>query len=245
VAIGGATGEERSRRIFLELARWPDDTRGSIHDHPTWHYSSRPLVDKKSPPKHLPEDVPQGSATEAFALSLSVASDPRASASERAVALCWIFHLVGDMHQPLHSVSQVSSRFPEGDRGGGLQYVRDPQTNQPVTLHWFWDDRVSREGEPNQAVQRADELMRRLPRTQFKELRPFQVAADFSAWTQESHQIAATLAYGPDLNASDSAATANKPSQRYLEQTQDAAEKRLTLAGYRLTEVLRRAFARQ
>src|SRR5688500_13078360 len=64
VAIGGARGEERGRRIFLELARWPDDTRGSVHDHPTWHYSSRPLIDKASPPSQTPEDVPQGSATE-------------------------------------------------------------------------------------------------------------------------------------------------------------------------------------
>jgi hypothetical protein len=243
VAIGGARGEERNRRIFLELARWPDDTRGSMHDHPTWHYSSYPLLNKTSPPPRLPADVPQGSATEAFALNLSVAADPGASATERAVALCWVFHLVGDMHQPLHSVSQVSSRFPEGDRGGNLQYVRDPQTNEPVSLHWLWDDIVSSNDEPGQAMQRAGELTRRLPRTQFKELKPFEAAGEFSGWVQESRDIAATLAYGPDLSAADSAATALKPSQRYLEQATDRAEKRLTLAGYRLTEVLRRAFS--
>lgn len=242
VAIGRATGEERAKRIFLELARWPDDTRGSVHDHPTWHYSSRPLISTASPPPQSPEDVPQGAATEAFALNLNVASDPRASAAERAVALCWVFHLVGDMHQPLHSVSQVSKRFPDGDRGGGLQYVRDPQTNEPVTLHWYWDDAVSREGEPDQAMQRAEELMRRLPRARFKELQPFRSASEFSAWAQESHQLAATLAYGADLSASDSAASASKLSQRYVEQSSAVAEQRLTLAGYRLTEVLRRAF---
>lgn len=244
VAIGRATGDERAKRIFLELARWPDDTRGSVHDHPTWHYSSRPLISAASPPPQSPQDVPQGAATEAFALNLNVASDPRAPAAERAVALCWVFHLVGDMHQPLHSVSQVSKRFPDrdGDRGGGLQYVRDPQTDKPVTLHWYWDDVVSRDGEPDQAVQRAEELMRRLPRARFKELKPFQSTAEFSAWTQESHQLAATLAYGPDLTAGDSAASAAKLSQRYVEQSSAVAAQRLTLAGYRLTEVLRRAF---
>lgn len=245
VAMGGARGEERNRRIFLELARWPDDARGSIHDHPTWHYSSRPLINPASPPPQLLEDVPQGSALEAFALNLNVASDPRAPAGERAVALCWVFHLVGDMHQPLHSVSQVSKRFPEGDRGGGLQFVRDPESNEPVTLHWFWDDRVSREGEPVQALQRATDLMRRLPRAQFKELQPFRNASEFSAWAQESYELAGKQAYGPDLNASDAAATAPKLSSRYLEQSTDIAEKRLTLSGYRLTEVLRRAFGRE
>lgn len=242
VAIGRAGGEERGRRIFLELARWPDDTRGSIHDHPTWHYWSRPIVDTKSPPSKLPEDVAQGSALEAFALNLSVASDPRAPAGERAVALCWIFHLVGDMHQPLHSVSQVSKRFPDGDRGGSLQFVRDPIDNQPVTLHWYWDDIVSRDGEPDPATHRARELMTRLPRTQFKELKAFRSATEFATWIQESHQLASTLAYGPDLHASDTAATAPELSKHYIDQSRHVAEQRLTLSGYRLTEALRWAF---
>ncbi|GFE91642.1 S1/P1 nuclease [Steroidobacter agaridevorans] len=241
VAIGRAKGEERGRRIFLELARWPDDTRGSIHDHPTWHYWSRPIVDKSSPPAKLPEDVPEGAAYEAFALNLSVASDPRASASERAVALAWIFHLVGDIHQPLHSVSQVSKRFPEGDRGGSLQFVLDPVAAEPVSLHWYWDDRVSRDGEPELAMERGEDLMRRVPRSQFR-LQPFKSATEFSEWARESYQLATTLAYGPDLRASDSAKTAPEQPKRYLDESLQVAEQRLTLAGYRLTEVLRWAF---
>jgi hypothetical protein len=241
VAIGGAKGEERGRRIFLELARWPDDTRGSIHDHPTWHYSSRPLINEASPPSNTPADIAQGSAIEAFALNLSVSADSRASATDRAVALCWVFHLVGDMHQPLHAVSQVSKRFPEGDRGGGMQFIRDARTNEPITLHWFWDDAVSREGEPEAAMRRATELMRKLPRSQFKELKAFQNPSEFSAWAQESHDLAATVSYGPELTASDSKDQAPKPSARYLDLTTQVSEKRLTLSSYRLTDVLRGA----
>lgn len=245
VAIGRATGRERGRRIFLELARWPDDIRGGIHDHPTWHYWSRPIVDSTSPPPKIPADVPEGSAMEAFALNLSVASDPRASAGERAVALGWIFHLVGDMHQPLHAVSQVSKRFPEGDRGGSMQYVIDPLDREPRSLHWYWDDSVSRDGEPDLVTQRAADLMRRLPRTQFKALQPFQNPAEFSTWAQESHDLATTVAYGPDLRTGDSAAKASELPKPYLDRSQPVAEQRLTLAGYRLAEVLRWAFRRE
>jgi len=241
VAIDQARDEERARRVFLELARWPDDTRGSIHDHPTWHYWSRPIVDKSSPPAQMPRDVPEGSAYEAFALNLSVASDARASASERAVALSWIFHLVGDIHQPLHSVSQVSKRFPTGDRGGSLQFVLDPADREPTSLHWFWDDRVSRDGEPELAMKHAEDLMHRVPRSQFR-LQPFTSATEFTEWAKESHELASTVAYGPDLQASDSAATAPEQSKRYLDQSLEVAEQRLTLAGYRLTEVLRWTF---
>jgi hypothetical protein len=243
VAVGSARGEERGRRIFLELARWPDDTRGSIHDHPTWHYSSRPLIDEAAPPP-TSANVPTGSATEAFALSFSVASDAGASAAERAVALCWVFHLVGDMHQPLHSASQFSKRFPTGDRGGNLQYVRDPQTNEPMSLHWFWDDAASREDQPDEVLRRAEDFMRRLPRAQFRELKPFQGPGDFSAWVAESYELAESIAYGPELQASVAPNQAVKPSQRYLDLTTEVAQKRLTLASYRLTDVLRSALRR-
>ena len=43
----------------------------------------------------------------------------------RSVHLCWLLHLVGDSHQPLHSSSLVTrQRFPEGDRGGNLFSAR-------------------------------------------------------------------------------------------------------------------------
>lgn len=241
VAIGRERGDERGRRIFLELARWPDDARGSSYDHPTWHYWSRPIIDKSSPPPQPPRDVPEGSGYEAFALNLSVASDARASAGERAVALAWIFHLVGDMHQPLHSVSQFSKRFPEGDRGGSRQFVLNPFDREPVTLHWFWDDSVSRDSEPELAFKRADDLMSRVPRKRFS-LQPFKSAAEFSEWAKESYQLGITVAYGPDLQASDSASNAPEQSKEYIDQSLEVAEQRLTLAGYRLTEVLRWVF---
>lgn len=242
VAIGRARGEERGRRIFLELARWADDTRGSIHDHPTWHYSSRPLIDESSPPPGPVDDTPQGSAIEAFALNFSVASDARAPQGERAISVCWIFHLIGDMHQPLHSVSQYSKRFATGDRGGNHQYVRDPQTDEPVTLHSYWDDVANREDDIDEVMRRAGDLMRRWPRARFKELQAFNGSADFTTWAQESYDMAERVAYGPELKASDKADEAPKVSQRYLDLSRDAAEKRLTLASYRLTDVLRRAF---
>src|SRR5205823_4340914 len=39
---------------------------------------------------------------------------------ERAIALAWILHLVGDLHQPLHNAALFSNHFdgPSGDRGG-------------------------------------------------------------------------------------------------------------------------------
>jgi hypothetical protein len=38
-------------------------------------------------------------------------------AERRAVALAWLFHLVGDIHQPLHTTELFSVEYPNGDRG--------------------------------------------------------------------------------------------------------------------------------
>ena len=36
----------------------------------------------------------------------------------KSIALRWIIHFVGDMHQPLHDTNMFNEDFPNGDRGG-------------------------------------------------------------------------------------------------------------------------------
>jgi S1/P1 Nuclease len=57
----------------------------------------------------------------------------------KAIALAWLFHLVGDIHQPLHTAQLFTVEYPEGDRGGNDICVRVTQAGQPMDLHRFWD----------------------------------------------------------------------------------------------------------
>lgn len=238
VAVGRATGEERDRRLFMELARWPDDVRGGAQDHPTWHHALRPVSDQRNPPPKAPSPQSAGAANEAFALNVKVASDPNAPASDRAMAIAWVFHIAGDIHQPLHTAQLFSSRFPNGDRGGGLQHVRDPKTGEPISLHWFWDDSVNRDGEPEKAEARARDLTQRYPRASFPELGKTPAEAEaFAAWGEESYRLAAPLAYRSDLVSADSAAQAPNLPKAYVDDVTAQAERRLTLAGHRLADV--------
>src|SRR3546814_8695830 len=68
VAAGRSMGDERTLRIFLEIARWADDIRGSEYDHPTWHYLFRPVIDANDPPSKGAPYVTSGNAPEALAL---------------------------------------------------------------------------------------------------------------------------------------------------------------------------------
>jgi S1/P1 Nuclease len=36
----------------------------------------------------------------------------------KAIALAWLFHLVGDIHQPLHTAQLFTADYPQDDRDG-------------------------------------------------------------------------------------------------------------------------------
>src|SRR5262249_1359692 len=137
-----------------------------------------------------------------------------------------------------------SKSFPTGDRGGTLQFVKDPQTTETVTLHWFWDDAVNRAGEAEAVTARARELESALPRAALPELATGAHAGDFAAWAAESHALAKSLAYRPGLSAGASKETAATLPADYVEAASRAAERRAVIAGHRLADLLREALAR-
>jgi hypothetical protein len=235
VAAGHAGGESRSLRIFMEMARWSDDIRRGAYDHPTWHYASKPLVDARHPPKLPPRESSAGSALEALTLNLSVLRDPRAPSAERALALCWLFHLVGDIHQPLHAADEYSTNYPNGDKGGNLQFVRDPQTQQNVSLHAYWDGAVNRD--IDQVAVHAAELRTEFPRGKFAELGRGP-ADDFAGWQSESFNLAKSQVYRADLVTSGSESSAPLLAAGYVSNATQVASARLTLSAYRLADLI-------
>src|SRR5262249_6321095 len=64
-----------------------------------------------------------------------VATDP----GRKAIALAWLFHLVGDIYQPLHTAQSFTVEYPQGDRGGKENCIRGTQGEPPMDLHRFWD----------------------------------------------------------------------------------------------------------
>jgi hypothetical protein len=71
--------------------------------------------------------------------SARIVRDTSAPKEKRSVHLCWILHLTGDSHQPLHSVALYTThRFRRGDHGGNyLDYQHS------WDLHGFWDEQIS------------------------------------------------------------------------------------------------------
>jgi hypothetical protein len=79
--------------------------------------------------------IPTPNAQERIALFRTVLASTSADLL-KSYDLTWLLHLVGDVHQPLHASTRVSSTDPNGDSGGNL--VKLSCTS--CELHAFWDD---------------------------------------------------------------------------------------------------------
>jgi hypothetical protein len=242
VAEDRSAGRERLLRLMMECARWPDDARGTPFDHPTWHTQLRPIIDAADPPPTSPSTETVMDGLEAFALNARVMANPEAPAADRAVALCWVMHLTGDVHQPLHAAQLFSAAFPSGDRAGSLQHVRDPWSSEIVTLHWFWDDSVHRSGEFHSVLNRASDLSARHPRPSLLGSRTSS-GLDYEAWAEESHALARALTYRDGAVGGTTPGTARALEPEYTEAVVAAAERRVATAGYRIADLLREAFS--
>jgi len=267
VAAGDSRGRERAKRMFIEGARWADDTKGTIHDRPTWHTARWPIVTEDAPPEAITaaeagKGRPAGQALEALVMNYAMLSSVETNHSERASALSWLLHLVGDIHQPLHVSDQYSKAFPAGNGAGTLEYVMDPVNGIPIPLHLLWDSNIYRSTALEDIETTAETLMKKYPRNEFPELTGFEGQGDFERWARESYQVAVDFAYGygletvtdPDKDLDSDKAIkkmvayilhgvpavddAPEVPAEYWDKLQQVAQRRITLAGYRIADLV-------
>ena len=119
---------------LAEAADWPDymrsnpDTFWRSEANP-WHYVTIPqgmTYEQTTAPEG-------GDAITALEKFRALALDPNASLEDRQLALRFIVHLVGDLHQPLHAGNGT-------DRGGN--WVEVVFFDQISNLHEVWDEKL-------------------------------------------------------------------------------------------------------
>jgi hypothetical protein len=224
-ALRGVAPGERDRRLFMLIARWPDDIRGTGFDRPKWHYQGAIVTGWSG----LRFEV--GEAARAFAAVRRVAGDPHAPATVRAVALCWLFHITGDMQQPLHAGHRMDARFAQTDRLGTIGHVRQADDSDQ-TLHQLWDHALD-----NGAGPARDGAARIAAAARAIAILHDAHAGDFAAWTAESRALARRVAY-VGVDEASPAGTPPPVSRAYLDRMRRVALLRLGQGGARLANVL-------
>ncbi len=93
---------DRDQALFMMAARWPDDIRSDPdYDHPVWHYIDYPYKPPGQPDVGRDRAAAGAEYRNGFRENMDVFKGTGTN-SDKAVALCWVFHLIGDSHQPLH-----------------------------------------------------------------------------------------------------------------------------------------------
>src|SRR5262249_2944344 len=107
-------------------------------------------------PANLIGDPKDINAVQALKLCMTRLKDQNTSGAKKAVYLCWVLHLVADIHQPLHAPSLYSKgRFNQlgGDHGGNSIHVK-----QGGKLHSFWDGLLGRNITFNNVQKRSHDI---------------------------------------------------------------------------------------
>jgi hypothetical protein len=214
---------------FVTASVWADDLKAKgVRAYDEWHYKDLPLEEGAvghAPPK---------SANVEWAIEQceKTLRSPAAPDSEKARALKFLIHFVGDAHQPLHCVGRYTNLNPDGDQGGNRHLLEGGKYRN---LHAYWDSGaglfediarpLTTEGE-KQLAAIVDEALKANPVDKLpgaKVLRP-------AVWIQEGYALAKEAVYVIPENSA--------PTDRYRQSVQRHSRRQVALAGVRLAALL-------
>lgn len=171
---------------------WLDSIRFRTHDYDAMHYIDIPFSTNGLP---LPA-VSETNAVTAIHHSIDVLQSKKSSEKAKGIALRILVHVVGDIHQPLHTATRVSRDYPDGDHGGN--FVPLYKNKVANNLHAYWDKGAGlligkRRFGTKWIKMHAKALEKQYPCS-------LDLAnTNVSYWAQESHDIAVRMAYAPAL----------------------------------------------
>jgi hypothetical protein len=236
----------------VTVAAWMDDMRSASRQYNTWHY-----VDLPAPPAGTAQSTDAlkaysaANAPNAYDVIVNkcipTLKDPNASDADKAKMLGFLFHLEGDVHQPLHAIDTL-----KGGNGFLIQEMPGADPDWEIkNLHSFWDNAYRYDVVDGKIVVSVTDLD--LPRSmtddngtpenvalafekkyERKEKKPAK-DLDPADWVVESNNIATGFAFN---------AVEDKPlTADYVGKASKIARQRIVLAGLRLANLLNSIFA--
>lgn len=238
----------RKQDHFVLMAYWADIVRDRnfaaryrTYHKGNWHYYDKfwRVVDGKI--EYIPDPEDGGQAL-ARMIEFDAMIRGKASDSQKAIAIAWLQHLIGDIHQPLHTSARVTDVEPKGDQGGNL-FLLTPQgtpRERQENLHWLWDSIVVR-NIPNKSNEcdadfisgLASKFMKKYP---YSKMQPRLAPGKYEQWAAESLELAQKDVFSPDLKRFE------PPTKKYKKKALKVAEEQLVLAGYRMGDLFEQVF---
>lgn len=224
---------------FASRATWADKYRNAHRETAAWHFvdieidhadvqgacHGFPLLAPDQPASQGPAQDCVVNKIDEFAAELRNVRTPPA---ERLLALKFLIHFVGDLHQPLHVADHQ-------DRGGNCIALTPPQEQQS-NLHAYWDVAVV-EALGLSAAQIADKLDASLGAADLKQW----AQGTAQSWALDSFEVGRRDVYAlPSLPTCQNSGSVPLSGEYQLQARKDAAVQ-LQKAAVRLAAVLNRA----
>ena len=156
----------------------------------------------------------------ALLAQLAIAKDPRKSPDERKQALYFVVHLVGDIHQPMHTGHAE-------DKGGND--IKMTYRGKDTNLHSLWDS-----GLIDYLGLTYTEMGQQYSVLPDQQRKQWQATTDPGEWLWESYQESGRLY--------DEAAQNPNPDYTYFPAHADLLKRRIQQGGVRLAALLNEAF---
>ena len=223
---------------FVNASHWADDLRPvpEFDSFKELHFIDQAFSTDGTA---LPE-IPTPNVVTALEEQVNILKTSTDKAAQ-AQALRFIIHFVGDIHQPLHCATRVSSANPEGDRGGNLVKIKIVAADghiKETNLHSYWDNGLGTFplSGPNFAPPPLSQIPDAVAKAKAgnpatdRKLK-LNDPTNYQAWADESFELAKSVTYKGITNGS-------KPTATYNSQGIKTARKRVAWGGYRLAALL-------
>ena len=235
--IKGARDTAYEPLVAPSNATWIDDKSdyGREGDRcKTWHYYDVPIRYTGAKPK-----VQESNANNALLLSQEGLRRTMGKNDLQASWwLGWIEHVTGDLHQPLHCVSNYEHDHEDGDAGGnGVKLgINSERYNRPMALHAYWDEAIDHAKAAESTGRGSTSIERVSPRwIAEKGIQPASAQVrdlDPMDWIKEGAKLADKFVYTGEIK--DGAI----PSAGYNFTQNKLARRQAVLGGYRLAAML-------
>ncbi|HLG99535.1 MAG TPA: S1/P1 nuclease [Bryobacteraceae bacterium] len=192
--------------------------------HKYWHFIDEPYPDG---PGRQPKSP--NARTEIKLLTQAISST--ASDDIKSYDVVWLEHLVGDVHQPLHTTSRFTQNHQSGDEGGNLvAFCEKPCRDE---LHAYWDGLLGENPSLAEIRHAGDALMQAGKPQGADEASP-------DAWIEEGFHLAQSAVYVPPISDDNdpSVTISPRPDESYRIKAAEVARSQAALAGYRLAALL-------
>jgi len=199
----------------------PDPARNTGYDdflmHKYWHFIDTPFSTDGTALPAIP--IPNAQERIGVFRAILASNSPDAL---KSYDLVWLIHIVGDIHQPLHTTTRVSAAEPQGDAGGNTVKLSCAKCE----LHFFWDDLL---GISNN-LKTVKKAARKIPKADSSLV----AKMDEQVWVSEGYQAAKAYVYVSPVEAGSGPFTL---TPAYKKTAGRVAKQRVALAGMRLAKM--------